>query len=67
MMRNAIRRWAVVAIAVPVAAAGARKVSQTLEARRGQSKTTRMLNNAADQAQRLFGRKPKRNRLRFGR
>ncbi|MEV0394920.1 hypothetical protein [Polymorphospora rubra] len=67
MIRNAIRRWAVVAVAVPVAAAGVRKVSQTMEARRGQSKATRMLHNAAGQAQRMFGHKPKRNRLRFGR
>ncbi|MFB6397243.1 hypothetical protein [Polymorphospora lycopeni] len=67
MIRKAVRRWAVVAVAVPVAAAGVRKVSQTLEARRGSSKATRLMHNAADQAQRLFGRKPKRSRLRFGR
>lgn len=66
MMRNAIRRWAVVAIAVPVAAAGARRLSQAVEARRGPSRGTRMLRNSADQVNRLFGRKPRRSRFRFG-
>ncbi|MGC5052759.1 hypothetical protein ACLQ2S_15040 [Micromonospora sp. DT48] len=48
MLRKRIGQWAVMAIAVPVAAAGARKLSHTLEARRGPNRATRLLNKGAD-------------------
>ncbi|MGN9809048.1 hypothetical protein ACTMSW_06785 [Micromonospora sp. BQ11] len=48
MIQKRIAQWAVMAIAVPVAAAGARRLSHTLEARRGPSGITRLLNKGAD-------------------
>jgi len=66
MMWNLIRRWAIVAIAVPLAAAGARKLSHTIEARRGPSRGSVLLRRSADSLQRLGGRRPRR-RWRLGR
>ena len=52
MFWNLIRRWAVMAVAVPLAAAGARKLSQRLEARRGpSSRAARALRRSADMLQ----------------
>jgi hypothetical protein len=65
MLFNLIRRYALMAVALPLAAAGARKLSQTLEARRGPSRGTRLLRRGADTLQGRFGRQPKRRR--FGR
>ncbi|MDG4827851.1 hypothetical protein O7627_00870 [Solwaraspora sp. WMMD1047] len=48
MVRKQIARWAVMAVAVPVAAAGARKVSQKMESRRGPSRTSGLLRKGAD-------------------
>jgi len=59
-----VGRWAIAAIAVPLAAAGVRKVGQAVEARRGQNRATRMLRGSADFLQRTAGRKPRRSRLR---
>jgi hypothetical protein len=42
------RRWVVMAIALPLAAAGARMISQKVEERRGSSAVTRLLRRAAD-------------------
>jgi hypothetical protein len=68
MMFNVIRRFVVMAVAVPLAAAGARKLSDIVEARRGPSRRTRLLREGADTVQRLFGRqKKKRRRFAFGR
>lgn len=67
MFYNLIRRYAVMAIAVPLAAAGARKLSDVLEERRGQSRSTRLLRQGADALQGRFGRQPKRRRFSFGR
>jgi hypothetical protein len=68
MMFNVIRRFVVMAVAVPLAAAGARKLSDIVEARRGPSRRTRLLREAADTVPRLFGRqKKKRRRFAFGR
>jgi len=57
-----IARWVIAAVAVPLAIASVRKVSDTIEARRGASRTTRLLRRSANVVQRLTGRK----RRRFG-
>ncbi|HEX8629570.1 MAG TPA: hypothetical protein VF755_15500 [Catenuloplanes sp.] len=57
------RRWLVMAVAVPLAAAGARKLSQAVEARRGPSRGTRMLRQSADAVQGRFGKQKKRRRF----
>jgi hypothetical protein len=67
MFFNVIRRFVVMAVAVPLAAAGARKLSDMVEARRGPSRSTRVLREGADAVQRLFGRQKKRRRFAFGR
>lgn len=64
MIWNLARRWLVMAIAVPLAAAGARRLSQAVEQRRGPSRTTRLLSQGADAVQGRFGRQ-KRRRRRF--
>ncbi len=65
-MRKAMGRWAVAAVAVPLAAAGARKLSQVVETRRGPtSRTSKLLRGGADLLQgsgrsakpSLFGRR----------
>ena len=43
MFFNLVKRFAIMTIAVPLAAAGARKLSDTLEAKRGPSRGTRAL------------------------
>ena len=48
MFATALRRWAVVAVALPLAAAGIRKVSQVVEARRGPSGMTKGMRHVAD-------------------
>ncbi|GIF47630.1 hypothetical protein DFJ67_7100 [Asanoa ferruginea] len=49
MLATVVGRWAVVAVALPLAAAGVRKVSQVLEARRGgPSGMTRSMQQFAD-------------------
>jgi hypothetical protein len=59
MAWNVIRRWAIMAIAVPLAAAGARKLSRAVEARRGPSRSTALLRRGADFIQR-GSRRPRR-------
>lgn len=61
MVWKMIARWAVMAIAVPLAAVGARRLSQAVEARRGPSRTTRLLRQSADTLQ-GFRRTPRRRR-----
>ena len=63
MLPKMIARWVAVAVAVPLAIAGARKVSDRIEARRGSTRTTRLLRRGVNVAQRLTGHK----RRRFGR
>lgn len=63
MIGKVIGRWALVAIAVPLVAAGARQLGHAVEQRKGSTRATRMLHRGADTLQRLTGRKPKR---RFG-
>jgi len=48
MLATTVGRWAVVAVALPLAAAGIRKVSQVVEARRGPSGVTRGMQQVAD-------------------
>jgi hypothetical protein len=65
MVPNLIRRIAIMAIAVPLAAAGARKLSDVLEARRGPSRATRLLRQGADTLNSF--RRQKKRRFSFGR
>jgi hypothetical protein len=65
MIPSLIRRFVIAAVAVPLAAAGARKLSDTLERRRGATRTTRVLREGADLLQGL--RRPKKRRFSFGR
>ena len=58
MIGKTMKRTAVLAVAVPLVAAGARRVSQAVEARRGSSRATRLLRRAAD----LLGRNSHRRR-----
>lgn len=66
MIPNLIRRFVVMAIAVPLAAAGARKLSDVLESRRGTNKASRLLRQGADTLQ-GFGRQKKRRRFALSR
>jgi hypothetical protein len=61
MLLNLFRRWAIMAIAVPLAAAGARRLSRAVEARRGPSRTTSLLTHGAD----ALSRSRRRPRRRF--
>ena len=67
MFFNLIRRYAIMAIAIPLAAAGARKLSEVVEAKRGPSRGTRLLRQGADTLQGHFGRQKKRSRFALGR
>jgi hypothetical protein len=67
MFFNFIRRTVLMAVAIPLAAAGARKLSDVLESRRGPSRGTRLLRQGADTLQTRFGRQKKRSRFAFGR
>lgn len=58
-----IRRFVIMAVAVPLAAAGARKLSHIVEERRGPNRMSGFLRQGADFLQ-SFGRQKKR---RFGR
>ena len=60
MFYNLIRRYAIMAVAVPLAAAGARKLSEKIEAKRGPSRGTRLLRQGADTLQKLRPQKKKR-------
>ena len=60
MIFTLLKRYAIAAVAIPLAAAGARKLSQVVEARRGPSRGTRLLTKGADTLQGTFGRQKKR-------
>jgi len=62
MLGKVAKRYAVLAIVVPLAAAGARRLSEAMEKRRGPSRATRLLRQGADLVQQ---RNSKRSR--FGR
>ncbi|MEV6298895.1 hypothetical protein AB0M02_05740 [Actinoplanes sp. NPDC051861] len=57
------RKMILTAVLVPLGAAGARKLSERIERKRGANRLTRMLRQGADTAQTVFGRK---KRSRFG-
>jgi hypothetical protein len=59
-MRRAIGRWAVLAVAVPLAAVGARRIGQAVEARRGSSRVSRLLHKGADTLQSMTGQRRRR-------
>ncbi|GGM55231.1 hypothetical protein ACFFX1_19650 [Dactylosporangium sucinum] len=59
-MRRAFGRWAIAAIAVPLAVAGAKKVSDRIEARRGSTRASRLLRRGTTLAEKLTGRKKRR-------
>jgi hypothetical protein len=61
MFINFIRRFMIMAVLVPLAAAGARKLSEVVEAKRGPSRGTRLLRQGADTLQ-VFRRSGKRRR-----
>ena len=67
MFFNLIRRYVLMAVAVPLAAAGARKLSDVVEAKRGPSRGTKLLRQGADTLQGRFGRQKKRSRFSLGR
>ncbi|GAA4577029.1 hypothetical protein GCM10023176_49770 [Micromonospora coerulea] len=60
MIQKRIAQWAVMAVAVPLAAAGARRISHSLEARRGSTGVSRLLTRGADM---LRPQKAKRRRF----
>jgi hypothetical protein len=55
-------RWAVAAVAVPVAAAGARRLGHAVEARRGSNAASRTLARTADTLETVGGRRRRRRR-----
>lgn len=61
MIPNLIRRFVIMAIAVPLAAAGARKLGDALESRRGKNRASNLLRQGADTLQ-GFGRQKKPQR-----
>jgi len=65
MLLNLFRRFVIMVIAVPLAAFGARKLSEAVERRRGPNRATRLLRQGADTLQGF--RRPKRRRFSFGR
>lgn len=67
MIPMLFRRFLVMTIAVPLAAAGARKLSDVVEARRGPGRGTRLLRQGADVLQGRFGRQKKSRRFGFNR
>ncbi|MEV0156808.1 hypothetical protein AB0H57_24190 [Micromonospora sp. NPDC050686] len=60
MIQKRIAQWALMAVAVPLAAAGARRLSNSLEARRGPTGVSRLLTKGADM---LRPQKAKRRRF----
>jgi hypothetical protein len=67
MFISLFRRFVIMAVLVPLAAASARKLSDVLEARRGRSRGTRLLHQGADTIQGFLGRPRKRRRFGYGR
>jgi hypothetical protein len=60
MIFTLIKRYVIAAVAIPLAVAGARRLSDAVEARRGPTRGTRLLRKGADTLQGAFGRKKKR-------
>jgi len=57
---KSVGRWAAAALVLPVAAAGVRRVSHAVEARRGPSGVTRLLTRTADMLHTSNGRRRRR-------
>lgn len=62
MVGKLVRRWAIAAIAVPLAGAGVRRLSEAVEARRGPSRTTKLLRRSGEALQWGVGRSSTRAR-----
>lgn len=60
MLWKSIARWAIMAIAVPLAAVGIRRLSESMEAKRGKNRTTGVLRRSADGLDYVSGRRSKR-------
>jgi hypothetical protein len=60
MIFKSIARWAVLAIAVPLAAFGLRKLVESLEAKNGNKRATGLLRKSADGLDFVSGRSSKR-------
>lgn len=56
MFWKTIGRWALVVVAVPLAAAGLRKMGQRIESNRGPSRSSRLLKGAASGMDTMTGR-----------
>jgi hypothetical protein len=63
MFFNLVRKYVIMSVAVPVAAAVARRLTDAVEARRGPSRGTRLVRKGADSLQNTFGRRTKRPRF----
>ena len=59
MFFTLIRRYVLMAVAIPLAAFGARKLSDAIEKRRGPNRGTRLLRSGANTLQDRFGRQKK--------
>jgi hypothetical protein len=55
-----LARWAIAAVAAPVAAAGVRRLGHAVETRRGSTALTRTMSRAADTLQTAGGRRRRR-------
>ncbi|MEV4347347.1 hypothetical protein AB0J83_23070 [Actinoplanes sp. NPDC049596] len=64
MIFSLIRRFVIMAVAIPLAAAGFRKLSDKLEARKGPTRTTRYMRQGADVLA-GFGRQSSKKKRRF--
>jgi hypothetical protein len=56
MFWKSIARWVILAIAIPVAALGLRKLGERLEAKQGSTRTTGLLRKSADGLDFVSGR-----------
>jgi hypothetical protein len=65
MVGRFVKRWAIMAIALPVAAAGARRLSRSMESRKGPSRMSGLLRKGADILQQATGRTPAKRRRWF--
>lgn len=57
MLWKFVGRWALAAVAVPLTAAGARRLGRAIETRHGSSRATRLLHRSADMLQNTGGRR----------
>jgi len=57
MLWKTIGRWALIVIAVPLAAAGLRKVGESMERRKGQTRVTSILRKTASGLDSVSGRR----------